>query len=294
MYNQGPHLAPQIRGNHEIAIIRDSWYPDHVVQDMRIYWRKYHPDPEKIIFLSNTEEIHEERLRWGMNSHYVNIGCFIDENIFMPASEPQDKMYDAVMNARFTRRDDGTEDKRHYLANKIPRLALLDPMKWSFDSASRSYYTALENCAYHNSSRLSPGEVAHILRQSHCGLIFSRIEGVCRASSEYLLCGLPVVSTPSKGGRDVWYDEDNALIVEPDEDALAAAVAELKAHPRDPWNIRRRYLEKARIFRDRFRDEVLAPVLKQHGVDLTAEDVMRTHPFPWWGESGKEFVFSPL
>jgi len=131
---------------------------------MRIYWRKYHPDPEKIIFLSNTEEIHEERLRWGMNSHYVNIGCFIDENIFMPSNEPQDKMYDAV----------------------------------------------------------------------------------------------------------------------------------LKAHPRDPGKIRRRYLEKARIFRDRFRDEVLAPVLKRHGVDLTAEDVMRTHPFPWWGESGKEFRFSPL
>ena len=47
------------------------------------------------------------------------------------------------------------------------------------------------------------------------GGVFSEEEGACWASSEYLLCGLPVVSTHSRGGRDVWYSGHNSLIVEP-------------------------------------------------------------------------------
>jgi glycosyltransferase involved in cell wall biosynthesis len=295
IFTRGTYLAPKTRGGSEIFIIRDSWYPEDVVQNTERYWHKYRPDPEKFIFLSNTEEIHKERLRWGINSHYVNIGCFIDENTFTPPKEPLEKIYDAVMNARFERRPDGTETKRHYIANKIPRLALLDPVYCTNDQAAKTYYTSMKNCIFYNTGRLPPGDVVNILRQSHCGLIFSGLEGVCRSSSEYLLCGLPVVSTPSRGGRDVWYDDYNSIIVGPDEDgAAAAAVSEFISHPRDPWKIRRRYLEKAMFFRDRFRDDVLAPILKQHGVDLTAEEVMRTHPFAWWGMKKREYIFSPV
>jgi glycosyltransferase involved in cell wall biosynthesis len=132
------------------------------------------------------------------------------------------------------------------------------------------------------------------MRQSYCGLILSKIEGVCRASSEYLLTGLPVVSTPSKGGRDVWYDKDNSLIVDPDECQVAEAVAEFMARPRDPSSIRDRYLNLAKEFRHRFRDEVLAPLLKQHKIDISAQDVMQTHNFPWWGKWGKELVLPLL
>lgn len=44
---------------------------------------------------------------------------------------------------------------------------------------------------------LSPVEVAAALNQCGVGGIFSAEEGTCYASTEYLLCGLPVVSTTS-------------------------------------------------------------------------------------------------
>src|SRR5262249_10816742 len=143
-------------------------------------------------------------------------------------------------------------------------------------------YIRRSNCIYYNSWRLPPPQVAKILQQSGVGLILSELEGISRASSEYLLTGLPVVSTASKGGRDVWYDDYNSIIVEPTEDAVWAAVQELKAHPRDPQRIRKAYLDRATVFRERFRTEVLAPIFKHYGVDADVEAVMQSHPFPWW------------
>ena len=45
-------------------------------------------------------------------------------------------------------------------------------------------------------------------------------EGANYSSSEYLLCGLPVVSTESSGGRDYWFDDYNSIICKPNEDSV--------------------------------------------------------------------------
>lgn len=52
---------------------------------------------------------------------------------------------------------------------------------------------------------LDHDEVTDAIYKSCLGGIFSEHEGACYASTEYLLCGCPVISTPSVGGRDVWY-----------------------------------------------------------------------------------------
>ncbi len=134
--------------------------------------------------------------------------------------------------------------------------------------------------------------VAEIVRRSHSGLILSEREGVCRASCEYLLAGIPVVSTRSAGGRDVWYDDYNAILVEPTAEAVATAVEELVAHPRDPRRIRADFRARAAIFRGRFTDEVLAPILAEHGVATPAGEVLGRHPFRWWPE--EPLVFPPI
>ena len=57
-------------------------------------------------------------------------------------------------------------------------------------------------------------------------------------SAEYLLCGLPVVSTPNLGGRDQLFPADFALTVEPEPAAVAAGVAQQLARRFDPRDIR--------------------------------------------------------
>lgn len=50
-------------------------------------------------------------------------------------------------------------------------------------------------------------KINEIYGQSRCGLILSAEEGACFAAMEYLLCGLPVVTTPNIGGRDEFFDK---------------------------------------------------------------------------------------
>jgi glycosyltransferase involved in cell wall biosynthesis len=96
-------------------------------------------------------------------------------------------------------------------------------------------------------------------------LILSEEEGACFASSEYLLCGIPVVSTPSKGGRDVWYNEYNSIICDPTPDAIALAVEEFVRNPRDPQRIRQDHIDQAQKYRERFIN-LLADVFNRFGV----------------------------
>jgi glycosyltransferase involved in cell wall biosynthesis len=307
------------RHANEVLIVRDAWYPSNPETDIRRLRKIWRPQPGRVHFLSNTEEIHQLRLKHGFESHYVNVGCFIDTEIFRPPAIAPEKKYDAVMNARFTKqswravmstlmanarvlsrkksgfdawlafvagarlhRGGDRELKRHWLTTHIPNLALLDPFFESNEPAYRKKYGSKKNCSYLNVERLPPEDVARVISESHVGLALSSWEGVCRASCETLACGIPVVSTSSFGGRDVWYDDANSSVVAASPRAIARAVMEQKSRKRDPQPIRSGFLARAEIFKKRFRDEVLTPILTKYGVDMSADEVMRTNPFRWW------------
>jgi glycosyltransferase involved in cell wall biosynthesis len=72
------------------------------------------------------------------------------------------------------------------------------------------------------------------------------------ASIEYLLCGLPVVSTRNTGGRDQYFDDLYCRTVEADPEAIAAAVEELAAQNFDPHLIRARTMAKIEAGREKF------------------------------------------
>ncbi len=165
---------------------------------------------------------------------------------------------------------------------RIERLALLDPVFYSTNREQRDRYSRSSNCKFINNERLPPARVARILRRSHVGLALSTLEGVCRASSEYLLTGLPVVSTDSVGGRDVWYDNYNSIIAPATEQDIQSAVETLKNDTRDPHRIRNDYLARAATFRERFRDDVLGCICAKYGVDWDPGQIMRMYQFRWW------------
>jgi hypothetical protein len=100
---------------------------------------------------------------------------------------------------------------------------------------------------------LSPKEVAAVLNRSLLGGIFSELEGPCYASTEYFLCGLPVVSTPSSGGRHVWYTPHNSVLVEPSPAAVAEGVRlglkKLASGEFDRQRIRHEAVQQCEAFR---------------------------------------------
>jgi glycosyltransferase involved in cell wall biosynthesis len=189
----------------------------------------------------------------GFKGELLNQNCWLDENLVMKPLKI-DKQYDAIYVGRFS------AFKRHYLAEKVPNLALV-----AGNNHGNMVAEGIPDHIYLNENPLKPDEVCEKINQAKCGLILSEQEGACFASSEYLLCGIPVVSTPELGGRSVWYDDYNSIVCDPDPDAIADAVQFFIDSPRDPQVIRARHIAKANYYRAKF---VLkfAELLDKHNV----------------------------
>lgn len=95
-------------------------------------------------------------------------------------------------------------------------------------------------------------ELASVMARTRVALALSREEGCMRASVECLLAGLPIVSVPSIGGRDLLFTSDTALIVEPTPDAVRAGVDAMLARGLGRDEVRRVTLDRVREERHRF------------------------------------------
>jgi len=134
--------------------------------------------------------------------------------------EPSEKKYDAVLNCR------NSLWKRRYLAAGIEKLTVIyypsprssEPDNLTFPNAYRP--NIIDNVY----TKLKPEEINLILNSCRVGLILSKKEGSPRAVVEYLLCGLPVVSTKADCGRWEFLNESNSLIVEDNEESVNAGV----------------------------------------------------------------------
>lgn len=207
---------------------------------------------DQFFYLFNSRTEQTAFRKDGFEGEVINQNAWLDENLVMKPLSLL-KLYNALYVGR------RSAFKRHMLAEQIFDLAIVAGNNHGNNIAP------IPPTTYLNPQPLSPEQVCEKINQSHCGLILSEEEGACFASSEYLLCGIPVVSTHSKGGRDVWYDDYNSIVCDPDPKQIADAVAYFKAHPRDPEVIRANHIEEAHKHRLRF-IEAFERVLHQHGV----------------------------
>ena len=209
-------------------------------------------DKKQFFIMYNSPLEMENFTEKGFYGDVINHNAWLDENLVMRPLNI-DKIYNAIYVGR------RSKFKRHTLASKVSELALVAGINHG------NAVSEIPTYKYLNDKQLSSEEVCEKINQAHCGLILSAEEGACFSSSEYLLSGLPVVSTPSKGGRDVWYDEYNSIVCEPTPDAVALAVEEFVRNPRNPQRIRQKHIEKAQEYRVKFIN-VLADVFHRFGV----------------------------
>jgi hypothetical protein len=244
----------------DIFFIHCTWFfSSHLAKktDEMFSFLSLNKDNFFFLFNSPTEKLNLEA--FGFQGDLINHNCWLDHNYVVKPLN-LDKLYHAIYVGR------RTSFKRHMLASKVSSLALV---------AGHNHGNSVADIpphAYLNSKQLTPEEVCTKINESYCGLILSESEGACYSSSEYLLCGVPVVSTPSTGGRDVWYDDYNSIISEPNPDAIASAVEEIVRNPRDPLKIRKRHIELSMLYRDKF-VSALADVLSRHSIyDISAKN----------------------
>ena len=193
-------------------------------------------------FLNNSEEENVRFQELGLNSRFINQNAFLDETRYH-ILDNQHK-FDAIYLARFT------PVKRHYLAKDIKKLLLIG----SYKPDEVEYYNQsreiLKHAAY--KEKVWGTQVSNYMNMAQVGLCLSDLEGAMFVSTEYLLSGLPVVSTPSLGGRDIYYQEDFAKIVEPTSEAVVEAVYGFISKLPDRQQIRENALEIIKIHRKKF------------------------------------------
>jgi len=212
--------------------------------------RRLFPEHE-VVFLCNTTASRDAFAHAGLPCVFFNQNSLLDENVYRIIPDVP-KEFDAVYNAQMEK------VKRHYLAARIQSLALIT---YRIDSQP-GYYRRIRKELGHASwlnfgsgrwEWLPDTQVSYHLNRARVGLILSEAEGANYASVEYLLCGLPVVSTESRGGRSVFFEEEYASIVHPSPEAVAEAVKEMIARRIDPSYIRERTIQKMEAHREVFR-----------------------------------------
>jgi len=224
--------------------VRPQWFrPKHVLQSVAGFaapWKRMVRHKKNQIlhsfrgrkhhFIVNALEEEVWRKRWLMRGSHFSSSLYVNEHIYKLLDEL--KHYDAIYIAQLL------PFKRHWLAKDIERLMIV-----SYGGDLPTFCPELAHAEY-NKEFIPRPELAKKINQACAGLCLSAEEGAMYASVEYLLCGIPVVSTPSKGGRDEFFNEQNSIIVPPQADAVAQAVQRWQASPPNPHTIREQTLKQ--------------------------------------------------
>jgi glycosyltransferase involved in cell wall biosynthesis len=196
----------------------------------------------------------------GFEVVFASNNCLLDEGSY--AIDPTaEKRFDAVMVAR------ATLFKRHHLARLVRSCVVVAN---DFNSGE-GIFAATPPETFQPFTRLkdlTQSQICKVLNESRVGLILSECEGACYAAVEYLLCGLPVVSTPSCGGRDAFFDDYVAVVSPPVEEEVAATVTALvrrldRGEIR-PGEVRARTVSRLHEFRARLSDSILEKGSRKH------------------------------
>jgi len=226
--------------------------------------REQYPN-HRIIFMSNTQEEVDGLCRAGVEAKKFSHNFTVSKDVFHPI-EGVERRFDAVYNAQIARW------KRHELAQNINRLILI---YYNYDGNGLDYFNylkeTLKDADFANEhmtdpphSYLLPSLINQLYAQSGCGLSLSAEEGANFASIEYLLAGLPVVSTRNIGGRDEFFDSYNCLFAAENPVSVAEAVTEILGRNLDRNRIRNNTVEKQAHIVNEF-CHFVNDLIKQHG-----------------------------
>ncbi|EMI44587.1 glycosyltransferase family 1 protein [Rhodopirellula sp. SWK7] len=232
------------------------WYRNGMRAAARTLRDEYIARGHRVTWLCNADAEVKTLRRAGRKAWFCHQNLFCNESIFVAQAAP--RKYDAIYTARLD------AYKRIHLASQIKRLRIITANPEDKDRLSDwGCGHASMNDAY-----IDKSTIASDIASSGCGLALSAKEGGMFAATEYLLCGCPVVTTESLGGRDFWFNEENSVTIKSTCRAVAEAVGKFQARLVDRSAIRERTLELVQSQR-----RLLAEYLSDAGADLLPSEL---------------------
>lgn len=265
-------LSNEGRGNPAIGLVHLPWNHANLQRMLRMKIQLVVAGLKGVdtYLVTNTRPEDLYRKAFGLKGFHCMHYIYVNENHYKALEV--DKKYDAVYTAQMAK------FKRMHLAKKIQSLYILTykiQQNEGFDL--HSFCPGLSHASY-NKSWVGTEQKNLIYSQSKVGLCLSKEEGPMLASLEYMLAGIPVVSTKSKGGRDQYYENDYCLIVEDNPEAVKKGVQEMIARNIDPSHIRANTLIKLNKERDRYVD-FICDLLSKRGINIDDPENMKKSLF---------------
>jgi hypothetical protein len=207
----------------------------------------------------------------------ANHNAFIDETVYK-IDYTIDKTFDLIVSSAFSK-----YKNYHYIKNidnacaigywvadtnnsTLPSKNIYCP---NFDNNVRNN----ENCKW-----IDPFTICKYYNMSKIGGIFSTKEGACYSSSEYLLCGLPVLSCKCEGGREIWYNNENSVLCEPTEKSVISnlnlMLDKYNKGEYDREKIRCEHINQMDFHRNNLTNEVLK-LMKMITLDIPEFEVLK-------------------
>lgn len=244
-----------------IILISISWYfKEDSIPQFLPYKEQY-----DIVALANTEEektFYEST--YGIESIFVNHNCFTNENEFF-IEDDLEKKYDLFVNSAFD------NYKNHYLTKLVESLVYVGRFESEkkFISCDLNYKAVFPNFDKNTPENLSTykwlsaDEIRKITNESFVAGIFSPVEGACFSSAQYLLCGVPVVSIKCRGGRELWYNENNSIICDNNPESVVEAI-KLAKKKLENGSFNRDHIRKMHIeMQSEFRNKLVNFLIKK-------------------------------
>lgn len=228
------------------------------------------PSYEITILANSMQEKAYFEKRTTRNVLFCNHNAFLNEHVF-DIIENVPKMHDLIVDSAFH------AYKNVEKANRIKETLHIGYVKPDMSShVVIPTYGKLANFANATGKykRLTKTQINAHYNESRVAGIFSLLEGACFASSQYLLAGLPVISTRSQGGRDIWYNEFNCIMCENDEDSIhnahQTAMQRLESGEFNSRQIRELHLQQMDEHRNRLIEYIKHTVLCNEEIDADA------------------------
>lgn len=212
------------------------------------YSRRLRQKGISLIILCNEISEQKKLHLFGVKTQFFNQNMHESENEYNIIDTS--KIYDAIYIAQ------AAKFKRLSLASKVNNLYVLTYNCKVTDKDGlndlHTYEPLINNCDYNKSFIHGTDNVSNLISSAHCGLALSKKEGAMWAAMQYLLCGIPIVTTKSKGGRDYFLNDLNAIYVKDDAVDIAENVELMKKKKINPQLIRESVLEQVKSERLRF------------------------------------------
>lgn len=234
--------------NKPIVLVSISWYKKN---DSVPQFKPYRNNYEIVILANTQEEKYHYENEYLIETIFINQNCFTNEEAFY--IEETDKKYDLFVNSSF---ENYKQLHLTKLINNIVYVGRLPDKNKNFSlklNYNGYFPNFINNDIKQEYTWLQEDNIRRLTNESHVAGIFSSLEGACFSSAQYLLCGIPIISPECKGGREIWYNDQNVVYCDTTQESvlksLEIAKEKIKNGSFDKFLIRQQHIDMQEKFR---------------------------------------------